>query len=96
VGIIAVNLIGEVLPPVPSGPPGYLEVAQAPASKQPYYNKAAAAVADLNLDLHVDQHTAAKIRDLQRQKEAAIEAEDYDEAKRLKVRGTAGRRPPRT
>ncbi len=47
--------------------------------------QAAADVADLNLDIHVDTVTAAKIRELARAKDLAVANEDYDEAKRLKA-----------
>jgi hypothetical protein len=46
---------------------------------------AAAELADLTLDIHVDGATASKVRDLARLKEAAVAAEEYDEAKRLKA-----------
>ncbi|KAK9803394.1 hypothetical protein WJX72_004936 [[Myrmecia] bisecta] len=82
VGIVALNLIGEPLqaePPLPqyvtnhyNPPPG---VAVGPARS---------ALADLALDVNVDPLTAAKIRDINRMKEAAVANEDYDEAKRLK------------
>lgn len=83
VGIIALNLIGDQTPP--QGAPGYLDTSPAPL-QQPYYNRAAAAdLADLNLDMHVDPTTAAKIRELVAQKDAAVANEEYDEAKRLKA-----------
>ncbi|KIZ03119.1 Nephrocystin-3 [Monoraphidium neglectum] len=89
VGIVALNLIGEPLVPAPPPPPGggaaYLDVGQQPVGEVGYYNRAAADMADLNLDMHVDSVTAAKIRDLGRLKEAAVAAEEYDEAKRLKA-----------
>lgn len=62
VGIVALNLIGEPLQLVPEGPAPYLNV-QAPTSHElPYYNRAAAEVADLQLDMHVDSQTAARIK----------------------------------
>lgn len=45
----------------------------------------AGALADLSLDINVDPVTAARIRDITRQKEQAVAAEEYDEAKRLKA-----------
>lgn len=64
VGIIALNLIGEVQAPAPSGPPGFLEL-HAPVTREiPYYNASAAEAADINLDIHIDTITASKIRDL--------------------------------
>jgi len=60
VGIVAINLTGE-----PLHDPGSDPVELAPFStvgppfpEQPYYNRAAAEVADLNLDIHVDAVTA--------------------------------------
>jgi centrosomal protein CEP104 len=47
--------------------------------------QAAANVADINLDIHVDTVTANKIRELARAKDTAVANEDYDEAKRLKA-----------
>ena len=44
----------------------------------------AGAMADLSLDIQVDPQTAAKIREVNAKKEAAVAHEDYDEAKRLK------------
>lgn len=41
-------------------------------------------MADLSLDIQVDPQTAAKIREVNAKKEAAVAHEDYDEAKRLK------------
>lgn len=62
VGVIALNLIGETVQPAPEGPAPYLSV-QPPASHDlPYYNRAAAEVADLQLDMHVDSQTAARIK----------------------------------
>lgn len=59
---MALNLIGEPLQPTPEGPAPYLNV-QPPASHElPYYNRAAAEVADLQLDMHVDSQTAARIK----------------------------------
>lgn len=52
VGIIALNLIGEYLPPVPAHP-GYLDTAQPRSHDIPYYNNAAIDAADLNLDMQV-------------------------------------------
>lgn len=64
VGIIALNLIGEVQAAAPTGPPGFLEL-HAPITREtPYYNASAAEAADINLDIHIDSITAAKIRDL--------------------------------
>lgn len=86
VGIIALNLIGDVRPSAPDAPPEYLDVsAPAPNPDVAYYNRAAADMADLNLDLHVDSITAAHMRELAKAKDAAVAAEDYDEAKRLKL-----------
>ncbi|GFR45564.1 hypothetical protein Agub_g6958 [Astrephomene gubernaculifera] len=85
VGIIALNLIGERASPPPEGPPGFLQLHPAIPSAQPYYNAAAADMADVNLDLHVDTVTAMKIRELARQKDEAVAREDYDTAKMLKA-----------
>jgi hypothetical protein len=86
VGIIALNLIGDVVS-APTEPLSeqYLDTS-APASRDlPYYNRSAAAdVADLTLDIHVDAATKERIKELSRAKEVAVSAEDYDEAKRLK------------
>ncbi|KAG1659551.1 hypothetical protein FOA52_015355 [Chlamydomonas sp. UWO 241] len=86
VGLIALNLIGETIgPPMAMPPGGYLQVHAQPTREVQYYNAAAADVADLNLDIHVDSITAAKIRELARAKDAAVAREDYDEAKRIKA-----------
>ncbi|WIA42558.1 hypothetical protein OEZ86_008540 [Tetradesmus obliquus] len=85
VGIVALNLIGEPLQPVPEGPPPYLDVDGPVSHELQYYNRAAAEVADLQLDVHVDSSTASRIKELARAKDAAVAAEDYDEAKRLKA-----------
>lgn len=50
-----------------------------------YQSRAAQlAQADLELELHVDVKTAARIRELHSLKQQAVQAEDYDEAQRLK------------
>mmetsp|Transcript_16128 Transcript_16128/g.44039 ORF Transcript_16128/g.44039 Transcript_16128/m.44039 type:complete len:886 (+) Transcript_16128:261-2918(+) len=87
VGLIALNLIGEPIRsrPVETPPGGYLQLHPPVQKHQPYYNQAAANVADINLDIHVDTVTANKIRELARAKDAAVANEDYDEAKRLKA-----------
>lgn len=85
VGVIALNLIGERIAAQPEGPPGFLQLHPPVTREQPYYNAAAADMADLNLDIHVDTVTAAKIRDLARQKEQAVSSEDYDTAKAIKA-----------
>ncbi|KXZ41368.1 hypothetical protein GPECTOR_518g498 [Gonium pectorale] len=85
VGIIALNLIGEQAAPPPEAPSGFLQLHPPVQSAQPYYNAAAADVADVNLDLHVDTVTAMKIRELARQKDEAVAREDYDTAKALKA-----------
>jgi centrosomal protein CEP104 len=41
-------------------------------------------MADLALDMNIDSQTAAKIRELNRDKALAVEREDYDEAKQIK------------
>ncbi|KAF8056211.1 CEP104 [Scenedesmus sp. PABB004] len=84
VGIVALNLIGEPLAPAPPGPAPYLDVGGPVSHELAYVNRAAAQVADLSLDLHVDSQTAARIKELVRLKDAAVAAEDYDEAKRIK------------
>lgn len=69
VGIVGVNLIGEPLSGGPELPPGgYLQLHPPVTRGVPYYNAAAAEVADLNLDIHVDTVTAGKIRELARAK----------------------------
>jgi len=86
VGLVALNLIGEPIGRAPDLPPGgYLQLHPPVQREVPYYNQAAADVADLNLDIHVDTVTASKIRDLARAKDLAVANEDYDEAKRLKA-----------
>lgn len=62
VGIVALNLIGEQLQPAAEGPPLYLDVEGPTSHDLPYYNRAAADVADLQLDIHVDSVTAARIK----------------------------------
>ncbi|EFJ48806.1 hypothetical protein VOLCADRAFT_104552 [Volvox carteri f. nagariensis] len=84
VGIIALNLIGEKASPPPDAPAGFLQLHPPVPTAQPYYNAAAADMADVNLDLHVDTVTAIKIRELARQKDEAVAREDYDTAKALK------------
>jgi centrosomal protein CEP104 len=49
VGIIALNLIGERATAPVEGPPGFLQLHPRVPSAQPYYNAAAADVADINL-----------------------------------------------
>jgi uncharacterized membrane protein len=50
-----------------------------------YQSRAAQlAQADLELELHVDVKTAARIRELHNLKQQAVQDEDYDEAQRLK------------
>jgi centrosomal protein CEP104 len=66
-------------------PGGYLQLHPPSTKEVTYYNSAAADMADLNLDIHVDTVTAAKIRDLARAKDMAVANEDYDEAKRIKA-----------
>eukprot|EP00803_Ostreobium_quekettii_P001792 evm.model.scf_816.1 EVM.evm.TU.scf_816.1 scf_816:1247-3376(-) len=83
VGVIALNVVGEVLPSCNS-PPGLLELHQPPRPEPLVSGQAAAAMADLTLDVNVDPITAAKIRDIARQKDQAVAQEDYDAAKRLK------------
>eukprot|EP00195_Chlamydomonas_chlamydogama_P012277 CAMPEP_0202901254 /NCGR_PEP_ID=MMETSP1392-20130828/14151_1 /ASSEMBLY_ACC=CAM_ASM_000868 /TAXON_ID=225041 /ORGANISM="Chlamydomonas chlamydogama, Strain SAG 11-48b" /LENGTH=824 /DNA_ID=CAMNT_0049587793 /DNA_START=202 /DNA_END=2677 /DNA_ORIENTATION=+ len=86
VGLIALNLIGEPeKPPMDMPPGGYLQLHPPITKEVPYYNAAAADVADINLDIHVDSVTASKIRELARLKDMAVANEDYDEAKRLKA-----------
>lgn len=82
VGIIALNLVGQViqtenLPGVPS----YVSNHYQPS----HISAAAGAMADLSLDVNVDPVTAGKIREINKHKEAAVAKEDYDEAKRLKL-----------
>ncbi|DBB10866.1 TPA: hypothetical protein ACH3X3_007335 [Trebouxia sp. C0006] len=82
VGIIALNLVGQViqtenLPGVPS----YVSNHYQPS----HISAAAGAMADLSLDVNVDPITAGKIREINKHKEAAVAKEDYDEAKRLKL-----------
>jgi hypothetical protein len=62
VGIIALNLIGEPLRQAPEGPPGFLDTEGPTSHELPYYNRAAGDVADLQLDVHVDSTTAARIK----------------------------------
>ena len=55
VGLVALNLIGEPIGPGPDMPPGgYLQLHPPITREVPYNNYAAADMADLNLDLHVD------------------------------------------
>lgn len=50
-----------------------------------YQSRAAQiAQADLELELHVDPKTAARIREMHAMKQRAVQREDYDEAKRVK------------
>lgn len=62
VGIIALNLIGEPLRQAPEGPPGFLDTEGPTSHELPYYNRAAGELADLQLDVHVDSTTAARIK----------------------------------
>ena len=62
VGIIALNLIGEPLRSAPEGPPGFLDTEGPVSHDLPYYNRAAGELADLQLDVHVDTATAARIK----------------------------------
>lgn len=59
--MIALNLIGERVAPPAEGPPGgFLQLHPPVQAAQPYYNAAAADMADINLDLHVDTVTAVR------------------------------------
>lgn len=62
VGIIALNLIGEPLQQAPEGPPGFLDTEGPTSHELPYYNRAAGELAELQLDVHVDSTTAARIK----------------------------------
>lgn len=62
VGIIALNLIGDPLPPPALGPPPFLSSSDGASFDTPYYNQAAAEVADLSLDMAVDPVTASRIK----------------------------------
>jgi hypothetical protein len=62
VGIIALNLIGEPLRQAPEGPTGFLDTEGPTSHELPYYNRAAGELADLQLDVHVDSTTAARIK----------------------------------
>lgn len=73
---MALNLIGEPLGPHELAGAGGMP----PAGGGPNHP-----AADVAMDMGVDSKTAAKIRELRAQKEAAVSAEDYDEAKRIKV-----------
>lgn len=73
VGIIALNLIGEPLQPVPEGPPPYLDVDGPVSYELQYYNRAAAEVADLQLDVHVDSSTASRIKVSAARKEVCLQ-----------------------
>lgn len=68
-GVVAVNIIGDPMGAA-LGAPG---------------RSMGGVVADLALDMNVDAVTASKIRDVLVQKQAAVDREDYDECKRLKV-----------
>ena len=60
VGLVALNLIGEPIGPGPDMPPGgYLQLHPPITREVPYNNYAAADMADLNLDLHVDTVSVA-------------------------------------
>ena len=82
VGIIALNLVGQVIQTenMP-GAPSYVSNHYQPS----HINAAAGAMADLSLDVNVDPVTAGKIREISKHKESAVAKEDYDEAKRLKL-----------
>lgn len=41
---------------------------------------------DISFDMNFDSETASRIREIAAAKERAVQAEDYDTAKRLKVR----------
>lgn len=81
VGIIALNLVGQVLQAENIGDaPSYVSNHYQPRN----ISATAGAMADLSLDVNVDPITAGKIRDISKQKDGAVAKEDYDEAKRLK------------
>ena len=82
VGIIALNLVGQVIQTenMP-GAPSYVSNHYQPS----HISAAAGAMADLSLDINVDPVTAGKIREISKHKESAVAKEDYDEAKRLKL-----------
>jgi centrosomal protein CEP104 len=89
VGLIAINVIGDA---APAGAAGggllagagagavYSSVAQGGAGGKGQLS----ALDDLTFDLNFDPRTAAQIRELHLAKERAVQAEDYDAAKRLK------------
>lgn len=82
VGIIALNLVGQVIQTENmQGAPSYVSNHYQPS----HISAAAGAMADLSLDVNVDPVTAAKIREISKRKEAAVAKEDYDDAKRLKL-----------
>lgn len=78
-GVVAVNIIGDPMGAA-VGAPG---------------RSMGGVVADLALDMNVDAVTATKIRDVLVQKQAAVDREDYDECKRLKVEGDTRLHPDR-
>ena len=82
VGIIALNLVGQVIQTenTPAAP-SYVSNHYQPS----HISAAAGAMADLSLDVNVDPVTASKIREISKHKEAAVAKEDYDDAKRLKL-----------
>eukprot|EP00892_Ulva_mutabilis_P006596 jgi/Ulvmu1/4308/UM002_0029.1 len=74
VGVVAVNFTGT---PLYGGPWSY-------DASQRYLSAAPSDACDLQLEIQVDPKTAERIYELNRLKHAAVEQEDYDEAKRLK------------
>jgi hypothetical protein len=73
----SVTCAGE---PQNSGVPSY----GLPSGTQYQSRAAQIAQADLELELHVDPKTAARIRELHALKQQAVQREDYDEAKQIK------------
>lgn len=90
VGIIMVNFVGTLMPEVPqvkaTAAPAVAETAPAVHASPPQRSAATATrVSASQREPEVDAITAGHIEELQALKAAAVEAEDYDAAKRLKA-----------
>lgn len=88
VGIIAINVVGTQSTGTPSvpqlmGPAGHPVAASSSSNGG---NANMNMIHSLMSQYNCDEKTAEKIFDLEKSKSRAIAAEDYDEAKRLKVR----------
>ena len=82
VGIVAINVLGE---PTAQQQQQLLSTSTQQIPTTTHAPKTTTPMDDLAFDIHFDQETAGKIRQVHSAKAKAIEMEDYDTAKKLKV-----------